>query len=269
MASPPVPQSLVNGFWRPSCSSVVSGRSASPLVWLPDTGQPVIVIQLKGRSLVKHSDSPVLVIGLGRFGSALAEELTESGQDLMAVEADRAIVQRYMGEFTSVVQADATDIAALEQLGAAQFKTAVVGIGTSIENSVLTVANLVDLGVETIWAKAITRVHGEILTRLGAANVIFPEQDAGERTAHLLAGTMRNFTEFSPGYALANISTPKALAGKTMQTLRIKDRYGVTIVALEHDEEFQSVDPHTELREGQNMIVAGPTERVDNFAKRI
>lgn len=219
--------------------------------------------------MVKHSDSPVLVIGLGRFGSALAEELTESGQDLMAVEADRAIVQRYMGEFTSVVQADATDIAALEQLGASQFTTAVVGIGTSIENSVLTVANLVDLGVETIWAKAITRVHGEILTRIGAANVIFPEQDAGERTAHLLAGTMRNFTEFSPGYALANISTPKALAGKMLHTLRIKERYGVTIVALEHDDEFQSVDLHTELREGQNMIVAGPTERVDNFAKRI
>src|SRR5699024_6708060 len=125
------------------------------------------------------------------------------------------------------------------------------------------------LGVETIWAKAITRVHGEILTRIGAANVIFPEQEAGERTAHLLAGTMRNFTEFSPGYALANISTPQALDGKSLRALRSKDRYGVTIVALEHDDEFQSVDQDTELREGQNMIVAGPTERGDNFAKRI
>lgn len=219
--------------------------------------------------MVKHSESPVLVIGLGRFGSALAEELTESGQDLMAVESDRTIVQRYSGEFTSVVQADATDYAALEQLGAGQFNTAVVGIGTSIENSVLTVANLVDLGVETIWAKAITRVHGEILTRIGAAHVIFPEQDAGERTAHLLAGTMRNFTEFSPGYALANITTPKAMTGKSLHTLRIKDRYGVTVVAVERDDEFQNVYPDTELVEGQNMIVAGPTERVDDFAKRI
>lgn len=219
--------------------------------------------------MVKHADSPVLVIGLGRFGAALAEELTESGQDLMAVEHDRALVQRYAGEFTSVVQADATDIAALEQLGAGQFDVAVVGIGTSIENSVLTVANLVDLGVETIWAKAITRAHGTILTRIGASHVIFPEQDAGERTAHLLAGTMRNFTEFSPGYALANISSPAALAGKPLHELRIKDRYGVTVVAVEHDDEFQNVYPDTQLVEGQYMIVAGPTDQVDEFAKRI
>ncbi|GAA2039193.1 TrkA family potassium uptake protein [Yaniella flava] len=219
--------------------------------------------------MVKHSDSPVLVIGLGRFGTALAQELTESGQDLMAVEQDRAIVQRYSGEFTSVVQADATDIAALEQLGAGQFEVAVVGIGTSIENSVLTVANLVDLGVQTIWAKAITRAHGTILTRIGASQVIFPEQDAGERTAHLLAGTMRNFTEFSPGYALANISSPAALAGKPLRDLRLKDRFGVTVVAVERDNEFQNVFPATQLVEGQNMIVAGPTDQVDEFAKRI
>lgn len=219
--------------------------------------------------MVKNADGPVLIIGLGRFGAALAEELTASGQDLMAVEFDRTIVQRYSGEFTTVVQADATDLTALEQLGAGQFDVAVVGIGTSIENSVLTVANLVDLGVKTIWAKAITRAHGEILHRIGAAQVIFPEQDAGERTAHLLAGTMRNFTEFSPGYALANIVTPRALANKPLQKLRIKDRFGVTVVAMEQHGEFHNVYPETELTEGQNMIVAGPTERVDTFAKRI
>lgn len=219
--------------------------------------------------MAKQSDSPVLIIGLGRFGAALAQELTASDQDLMAVEVERNIVQRYSGDFTSVVQADATDVTAMEQLGAGQFEIAVVGIGTSIENSVLTVANLVDLGVETIWAKAITRAHGEILRRIGAAHVIFPEQDAGERTAHLLAGTMRNFTEFSPGYALANITTPAALAGKSLHTLQIKDRFGVTVVAVEHHNEFQNVYPETELTEGQNMIVAGPTDRVDTFAKRI
>lgn len=219
--------------------------------------------------MVKNVDGPVLVIGLGRFGAALAQELTESGQDLMAVEFDRNIVQRYSGDFTSVVQADATDLTALEQVGAGQFDVAVVGIGTSIENSVLTVANLVDLGVETIWAKAITRAHGEILHRIGAAQVIFPEQDAGERTAHLLAGTMRNFTEFSPGYALANIVTPRAMADKPLHKLRIKDRFGVTVVAIEQDGEFHNVYPETTLTQGQDMIVAGPTERVDSFAKRI
>lgn len=219
--------------------------------------------------MVKQFDSPVLVIGLGRFGSALAHELTVSGQELLVIEMDRTLVQHYADDFTSVVQADATDISALQQLGADQFETAVVGIGTSIENSVLTVANLVDLGVTNIWAKAITRSHGEILRRIGANQVIYPEQEAGERTAHLLGGTMRNFTEFSPGYALANIPIPSALAGKTVRVLRLKERYGVTVVAYETDEEFHNITPDTELPQGGNMLVAGPTDQVDSFAKRI
>lgn len=219
--------------------------------------------------MVKQSDAPVLVIRLGRFGSALADELATSGQDVMAVEIDRNIVQHYADDFTTVVQADATDLDALEQLGVEQFETAVVGIGTSLENSVLTVANLVDLGIKNIWAKAISRSHGEILSRIGANHVIYPEQEAGERTAHLLGGTMRNFTEFSPGYALANITIPKSLADRPVRELRLKDRYGVTVVAYEDEHDFHNIAEDTKLPEGRNMLVAGPTEHVDEFAKRL
>lgn len=187
----------------------------------------------------------------------------------MALEQDRGIVQHFADAFTTVVQANATDITALEQVGADQFETAVVGIGTSIENSVLTVANLVDLGVTNIWAKAITRSHGEILERIGANHVIYPEQEAGERTAHLLNGTMRNFTEFSPDYALAIISVPPVLANRSVGELRLKERYGVTLVAYEADAEFQNISMDTKLPEGTNMLVAGPTDRVDEFAKRL
>lgn len=219
--------------------------------------------------MARPLDSPVLVIGLGRFGSALARELTELGREIMALEQDRGIVQHFADAFTTVVQANATDITALEQVGADQFETAVVGIGTSIENSVLTVANLVDLGVTNIWAKAITRSHGEILERIGANHVIYPEQEAGERTAHLLNGTMRNFTEFSPDYALAIISVPPVLANRSVGELRLKERYGVTLVAYEADAEFQNISMDTKLPEGTNMLVAGPTDRVDEFAKRL
>lgn len=219
--------------------------------------------------MARPLDSPVLVIGLGRFGSALARELTELGREIMALEQDRNIVQHFADAFTTIVQADATDITALEQVGADQFETAVVGIGTSVENSVLTVANLVDLGITNIWAKAITRSHGEILERIGANHVIYPEQEAGERTAHLLSGTMRNFTEFSPDYALAIISVPQVLANRSVRELRLKERYGVTLVAYEADAEFQNISMDTKLPEGTNMLVAGPTDRVDDFAKRI
>jgi len=219
--------------------------------------------------LVRPTNTPILVIGLGRFGSALAEELVASGQDVMAVERDRNLVQHFAEDFTTVVQADATDMDALQQLGVEQFETAVVGIGTSIENSVLTVANLVDLGVRNIWAKAITRSHGEILERIGANHVIYPEQEAGERTAHLLGGRMRNFTEFSPGYALANITVPKSLAERPVHELRLKERYGVTVVAYEDENDFHNIAPDTVLPAGSNMLVAGPTDSVDEFANRL
>ena len=219
--------------------------------------------------MARSLDSPVLVIGLGRFGSALARELTELGREIMALEHDRGIVQHFADAFTTVVQADATDITALEQVGADQFETAVVGIGTSIENSVLTVANLVDLGVTNIWAKAITRSHGEILERIGANHVIYPEQEAGERTAHLLSGTMRNFTEFAPDYALAIISTPAVLANRPVGELRLKERYGVTLVAYEANAEFHNISMDSKLAQGTNMLVAGPTDKVDEFAKRL
>src|SRR5699024_1066007 len=111
--------------------------------------------------------------------------------------------------------------------------------------------------------------HGTILTRIGATNVVFPEQDAVERTAHLLAGTMRNFTEFSPGYALANITVTHAPTEKPIADLRIKDLFEVTIVAVEREDGFQNLYPHTQLEIDENIIVAGPTDRVDEFAKRI
>src|SRR5690625_1930634 len=102
-----------------------------------------------------------------------------------------------------------------------------------------------------------------------SSDVCSSDLDAGERTAHLLAGTMRNFTEFSPGYALANITITEALADQPLSELRLKQRYDVTVVAVEKEDEFQNVYPETVLAEGENIIVAGPTERVDEFAKRV
>ena len=133
---------------------------------------------------------PVLVVGLGRFGSATALQLIQQGREVLGVERDAALVQKMSGQLTHVVEADATDIDALRQLGAAEFSSAVVGVGTSIESSVLTTANLVDLGIDRIWAKAISPAHGKILARIGAHHVIFPEADAGRRTAHLVSGRL-------------------------------------------------------------------------------
>ena len=128
-------------------------------------------------------NAPVLVIGLGRFGSAVAAQLRLQNKEVLAIEKDPELVQKWSGVLTHVVSADATDIDTLHQLGADDFGSAVVGVGTSVEASVLITANLVDIGVERIWAKAITPAHGKILERIGAHHVVYPEADAGRRAS--------------------------------------------------------------------------------------
>ncbi|MCA1680239.1 MAG: TrkA family potassium uptake protein, partial [Actinobacteria bacterium] len=124
-------------------------------------------------------DNGILVLGLGRFGGAIAETLVKLGHEVLAVDVDHKIVQSYAGRLTHVVEADTTDEEALRQIGADEFDCAVVAIGTHIEASILTTSVLVDLGVETIWAKAITVAHGRILERVGATRVVLPEHEMG------------------------------------------------------------------------------------------
>ena len=103
------------------------------------------------------------------------------------MESDPIIVRQWAGRIP-LVEADATDMEALKQLGATEFGTAVVGVATSLEASVLVTGNLVDLETPQIWAKAVSRAHGRILRRIGAHHVVYPEFDAGQRAAHLVSG---------------------------------------------------------------------------------
>src|SRR5690606_14308901 len=116
---------------------------------------------------------------------------------VLAIDEDEHIVQRWADRLPYVVQADATDEHALQQLGVADLHHAIVGIGTEIEASVLTVLTLNDLGVREIWAKAISAKHGKILSAVGADHVVYPEAAMGERVAHLIASTMLDFIERS------------------------------------------------------------------------
>ncbi|MBA2445101.1 MAG: TrkA family potassium uptake protein, partial [Nocardioidaceae bacterium] len=116
----------------------------------------------------------VLVVGLGQFGTAVAESLIRLDQEVLAVDEDLVLVEKWADELTHCVQADATDEEALRQLGASNFDRAVVAIGKDVEASVLTVLALAQAGVKDIWAKAITHKHGLILERVGAHHVVYP-----------------------------------------------------------------------------------------------
>jgi trk system potassium uptake protein TrkA len=209
----------------------------------------------------------VLVIGLGRFGAALAETLEELGTEVLAVDVDPERVQEHADRLTSVRQADTTSAAVLRQLGAAEFPVAVVAIGTDIEASILTTAALVDVGVANIWAKAIRGDHGRILERVGAHHVIYPERQMGIRTAHAVSGRVIDYFELDPGFVLAEVRPPRKLLGQSLVEADIRNRYGVTVVCIKpQGGTFTYATPDTTLAEGDILVVAGGAEQTEAFA---
>lgn len=214
-------------------------------------------------------DDACLVIGLGRFGSSLAGSLTALGHDVLAVERDPDLVRTWSGRLTHVVEADATNLEALTQLGARDFPIAVVGIGTSVEASVLATANLVDLGTSQIWAKALSTAHGRILERIGAHHVVYPESDAGKRVAHLVSGRLLDYIEFDDGFAIVKMRPPKETQGFTLAEAGVRSRYGVTVVGVKSPgQDFTYAVRDTRVTSRDLLIVSGHTELIERFAAR-
>jgi trk system potassium uptake protein TrkA len=211
----------------------------------------------------------VLVVGLGRFGSSIAEALTALGHEVLALDRSPALVQEFSGRLTHVVEADSTSEDALRQVGASDFQVAIVGIGTSVEASVLTTAVLVDLGVKQIWAKALTASHGKILSRIGATNVVFPERDAGNRVAHLVSGRMMDYMEFDDDYAIVKMRPPRETHGFTLEQAQLRSKYGVTVVGVKSPgEDFTYAIPSTKVHPNDVLIVSGRTDLLNRFAAR-
>ena len=213
--------------------------------------------------------APVLVVGLGRVGAATALQLIQQGREVLGVERDASLVQKMAGQLTHVVEAEATDMDALRQIGAAEFSSAVVGVGTSIESSVLITANLVDLGIDRIWAKAISPAHGKILARIGAHHVIFPEADAGRRTAHLVSGRLLDYIEFDDDFAIVKMYPPRETQGFTLGESDIRSKYGVTVVGVKSPgEDFTYARPETTVSSRDLLIVSGHVDLIERFAAR-
>ena len=216
----------------------------------------------------RYKDTGVLIIGLGRFGSAIAVELDKLGIDVLVVERDENLVAHWSGRIP-LVQADATNPDALEQLGASEYGVAVVSIGSSLEASVLATSNLADIGVPQIWAKAITEKHGRILERIGANHVVYPEADAGQRVAHLLSGKMLDYIHVEDGFTIVKMRPPKEMQGFTLKQANIRQRYGITVIGVKSPgEDFQYANPETKVMHSDIIVCSGHAELLERFAVR-
>ncbi len=209
----------------------------------------------------------VVVLGLGRFGSSLAQELMRFGVEVLGVDKDGELVQQHASKLTRAVQADTTSEEALRQLGVPEFDRAVVGIGIDIEASLLTASLLVQFGVAEVWAKAITDAHGRILEQLGVGQVVYPEVEMGRRMAHLVRGTMRDFVEFDDDFAMVRTDPPSAALGIPLGEAALRRKHGVTVIAVRPKQgPWTYAGRDTVLREGDEIIVTGPTRKAERFA---
>ena len=218
------------------------------------------------KKLTANPDN-VVVVGLGRFGGQVAASLVNLGHEVLGIDSDAHIVQDWSDRLTQVVEADATDTEALRQLGVQDFARAVVGIGTNLEASVLTVLTLAEVGVPEIWAKAISVKHGKILSSVGARHVVYPEAEMGERVAHLITGRMLDYIEFDDGFAIAKVRAPQEAVGRTLADIGLRSKWGVTVVGVKlPGQDFTYARPETVVPPGCLLIVAGDTSKVEQFA---
>lgn len=212
--------------------------------------------------------SGVLVVGIGRFGEALARGLIEQGIEVLAIDFDEEIVQRVSGAIPNVVQCDGTSALALRQIGAEQFTRAVVAIASNIEASVLSALVLIDeLQVPMVWAKAISLEHAKILDRVGVQRVIQPEHDMGYRTARSIARGVTDYFHVEDDFALMEMEAPRRFLGRPLSELGIRSKYGVTIVSIKPPGgSFRHTEQSTVLQHGELILLAGAPADLDRFA---
>ncbi len=219
--------------------------------------------------MASSSEMPVIVVGLGRFGGAVADTLTQLGHEVLAVDMSARRVQEWSGKLTHVVEADCTNEAAMRQIGAQEFDRAVVAIGSHLEASILATSLLVDLGINSVWAKATSVSHGRILERVGATRVVFPEHDMGERVGHIVSGQMINYIEFEDGFALVETGAPPEYVGRKLGEAKIRAEHGVTVVCIKRrGEDFTYATPETVIEAGDLLIIAGKTRLTEKFATK-
>ena len=210
---------------------------------------------------------PVIVIGLGRFGSAVATTLERMGHEVLGADVDPELVRNHKDVLTQVVEADCTEPDTLRRLGAAEFDTAVVAIGSKVEASVLTVLAVVDLGLPNVWAKANTDRHGRILERTGAHHVIFPEKTMGERVAHLVNERLLDFISFDDEFAIARLKASEPVVGLPLILSECRKKFDVTVVGVKRaGENFIHAVPDTIIFPEDELVVSGRIRDIERFS---
>jgi trk system potassium uptake protein TrkA len=209
------------------------------------------------------------IIGLGRFGGRLAVNLASAGQEVIAVDNDAHLIEEFRDSVTLAIALDATDEQALLMHGLDKVDVAVVGIGDNFESNILATVLLKQLGVPRVISRAMSPMAARILSRIGADEVVNPEDEAADRwcTRLISPGFLSHFP-VGDGYSVVEIQAPRSWLGKTLVELNLRAKLGVLIVAVKHREQQQGAvrqvvefpNPNQPLQAQQSLVVMGPDE---------
>ena len=225
----------------------------------------------KNKDKNKDKKQQFVVIGLGSFGTAVAETLASLDKEVLAIDLKEDLVQDIAETVTYAVQADARDEEVLERLGVQNFDVGIVAIGNNMEASIMTTLLLKELGVKYIIAKAMTHTQEKALYKLGADKVVLPEEAMGQRIAHQIATTnLIDYIALSEKYSIFEFKCPHKWVGKTILELNVRQKYGVIILGMNRDDDFHVLIEGEEVfRENDVVILLGNKEVFrNNLEKR-
>lgn len=201
-----------------------------------------------------------LVIGLGRFGTSIAKTLYEADCEVLAIDTNEELIQEAINNniIDNALILDATDENALKEIGASNFDIAFIGIGSNIQASIMTTLNLKELGVKKIIAKAVTKSHGKVLKKIGANEVIYPEEYMGHRIAMLaMEPNMMEHLRFSKDFLLVEFKAPASFLGKNLMELSVRDSYNINIIGIKKSNGKLNPSPRATsvIEKGDTLLV--------------
>ena len=211
------------------------------------------------------------VIGMGRFGTSVALTLVKAGQEVLVVDSDEERIQKVAEFFTHAVVLDTTDEASLSAVGIRNFDMVVVAIGHDVQASVLTTLLLKEMGVKHIVAKAASVLHGKMLDKVGADQVVFPERDMGQRIAHNLMSTnIIDYFEVAPDLGIIEVDVRGDLVGKSLFDSHLREKYGITVIAIRRNGKIAlSPSPSEKLVESDRLILVGDNVGIQRFEAEV
>ncbi len=220
---------------------------------------------------MKKKNKQFAVIGLGRFGTSVANTLYEMGYEVLAVDNDENRIQEFSDQVTHVIQADTTDEESLIALGIRNFDVVIVAIGENVQANTLTALQVKEMGVPYVVAKASNNLHGKLLQKIGVDRVVYPERDMGRRVAHnLVSNSVLDYIELSPDLSIVEVEVPEKLLGKTLLETDLRSKYEINVVAIKRGADLLvSPLPSERFAPDDIIVVVGSRKGIEKLEEMV